>query len=78
MNPAIPKLLKIAATLVAARVSKDNLTHSTTIAAAASATAALTAPEVLPADSPEVLITQAVMSVLALILFFYPPKRKDQ
>jgi hypothetical protein len=77
MNPLVPKLISAAVSVIAARASKENLKHPTTMAAAASATAAVAASEVLPTDSPEALITQAVLAVLSVILFFYPPRKPD-
>ena len=75
MNPIVPKLISAAVSVIAARASKENLKHPTTMAAAGAAVAAIAAPDVLPAESPEALITQAVLAVLSVILFFYPPKR---
>jgi hypothetical protein len=75
MNPLVPKLISAAVSVIAARASKENLKHPTTMAAAGAAVAAIAAPDVLPAESPEALITQAVLAVLSVILFFYPPKR---
>ena len=75
MNPLIPTLITSVVKLIADRASKENLKHPTTIAAAASATAAVAAPEVLPTDSPEALITQAVLAILSVVLFFYPPRK---
>jgi len=77
MNPLIPTLITSVIKLVADRTSKENLKHPTTIAAAASATAAVAAPEVMTPESPEALITQAVLAVLSVILFFYPPRKSD-
>jgi hypothetical protein len=77
MNPLIPTLITSIVKVISDRASKKNLKHPTTIAAAASATAAVAAPEVLPTDSPEALITQAVLAILSVILFFYPPRKSD-
>ena len=75
MAPVAAALIGSVVKIIADRMSKENLKHPTTIAAAASATSAVATTEVLPPDSPEALITQAVMSVLALVLFFWPPKK---
>jgi hypothetical protein len=75
MNPLVPKLISTAISVIAARASKENLKHPTTLASVGAATAAIAAPDMLPADSPEALITQAVLAVLAVVLFFYPPRK---
>jgi len=77
MNPLIPTLITSIVKVIADRTSKDNLKHPTTIAAAGTAVAAIAAPEALPPESPEALITQAVLAVLSVILFFYPPRKSD-
>ena len=75
MNPLIPTLIGSIVKIIADRTSKENLKHPTTIAAAGAATVAIAAPEALPPDSPEALITQAVLAVLSVVLFFWPPRK---
>lgn len=75
MHPAIAALLSAGIKIVAHRVTKENIKDKTTIAAGASAAGVIVASEFMPADTPETLIIQAVLSVLAVVLFFYPPKK---
>ena len=75
MNPLIPTLISSVVKLIADRTSKENLKHPTTIAAAVTAPSAVLAGDVLPPDSPEALITQAVLAVLSVVLFFWPPRK---
>jgi hypothetical protein len=77
MNPLIPTLITSVVKLIADRASKENLKHPTTIAAAGTAVAAVSAPEVMTPESPEALITQAVLAILSVVLFFYPPRKSD-
>lgn len=76
MSPLITTLLGAGVKVLAARATPENLKDKTTIAAAVSASAAVGVGEAFPAESPEALIIQAVLSVLTVVLFFWPPKKK--